>query len=249
MSGGNGKQTNKTVLVTGATGDIGRAIVLQFAREGWDIIGQYHSSPAKADALKREVKKFGVGAFFVCADFFSEKELKRFVRQLKKYTIASLVNNAGGYVRSKHFSRLTIGDLRDTFMLNTFAPIVLTAHVFNQMKKRGYGRIVNVSSIAAKYGGSAHSLHYGCSKRALEGLTKTLAREGARHNVFVNTIRPGVIDTKFHKKFSKNMNARRRLIPVQRLGTPEDVAKTVFSLASDQNDFISNDIVTVAGGE
>lgn len=239
----------KTVLITGITGDIGSAIALQFAREGWDILGQYNSSKAKVSELKAAIEEFGVTSSFFKVDFTSESKLSKFLRRIKKYEIHSLINNAGSIVIKKHFEELTFENLTDVFCMNTFAPILITTEIFPQMRKRKFGRVVNISSISAKYGGSSFSMHYGCSKRALEGLTKTLAREGARDNVLVNTIRPGVIDTAMHKKFPKDIKKRIGLIPMQKMGTPEDVAKMAFYLGSDENQFIANQIIAVAGGE
>lgn len=239
----------KTVLITGITGDIGSAIALQFAGEGWNILGQYHSSKEKAQELKAAIEGRGVKCSLLKADFLSKTELAKFVNQLKKYEIHSLINNAGSIVAKKHFEELTLGHLTDTFTVNTFVPVLIATSLFAQMRKRKFGRVVNISSIAAKYGGSSYSMHYSCSKRALEGLTKTLAREGARDNVLVNTIRPGVIDTQLHKKFPKDMKKRISLIPMQRMGKPEDIAKMAFYLASDQNQFITNETIAIAGGE
>jgi 3-oxoacyl-[acyl-carrier protein] reductase len=92
-------------------------------------------------------------------------------------------------------------------------------------------------------------MHYGCSKRALEGLSKTIAKEGAEYNILVNTIRPGVIDTDFHKKFPKDMRKRIEQIPLKKMGKASDVADLVFYLGSDKNNFITNEIVTISGGE
>ena len=83
----------------------------------------------------------------------------------------------------------------------------------------------------------------------MEGITKTLARDGARFNVLVNTVRPGVIDTPFHRKFPKDMKRRTELIPLGRMGAASEVAEMVFMLGSDQNTYITNEIITVAGGE
>ena len=127
--------------------------------------------------------------------------------------------------------------------------VPLLIEQIEEMKERAFGRIVNISSIAAKYGSSSSSMHYGCSKLALEGISKTLAREGAKDNVLVNTVRPGVIDTEFHKKFPKNMEKRISMIPAQRIGKPSEVADIVYYLGSEANTFITNETITVAGGE
>ena len=224
-------------------------IALHFAREGWNVIGQYCSAKEKAMILEKKIKKLGVKCFFVQADLLFPDHVQRFINECDNFSIDCLVNNAGSYVEKKYFTELTVKNLTDTFMLNTFAPILLTSHVFEQMKKKGGGRIVNVSSIAAKYGGSAYSLHYGAAKRALEGLTKTLAREGAAYHILVNTVRPGMIDTNIHKLFPKNLEERIRLIPLKKMGKPQDIAEMIFYLGSQRNEYITNQTMTVAGGE
>ena len=119
------------------------------------------------------------------------------------------------------------------------------------MKEEGGGKIINISSIAAKYGGSSRSLHYGAAKAALESVTIGLARAGAQHNILVNVVRGGFIDTPFHEKLgaSKNIEERINLIPLKRAGKPEDVARMVLFLASESGDFITGEILTVAGGD
>lgn len=241
--------SHRTVLVTGATSGIGSAVAVKFAQKGWNVICHYNSAVGKAYFLKKVVESSGVSCFLLKADLGSKRQILSLRRKLDGFQIDGLISNAGTYVVNKHFSRLTIEDIDQTFMVNAFAPMMLSSAIFIGMKERGFGRIVNISSIAAKYGGSAYSMHYGCSKRALEGMTKTLAKEGAAHNVFVNTIRPGVIDTEFHKKFSKDMESRIAMIPVKRMGTADDVADIVYLLGSEENHFITNEIITIAGGE
>lgn len=238
-----------TVLITGATSGIGSEIAMRFARRGWTVLGHYHSSEKKARRLSNAIVKEGALCRLYKADLRHRNQLTRFCRKIGKLRIDTLINNAGTYVVSKHFTRLRVEDLTDAFMVNTFSPILLSAAVINGMKERRFGRIVSISSIAAKYGGSRLSLHYGCSKSAVEGMTRTLAREAAAENVLVNTVRPGVIDTDFHKRYPKDMKKRVAMIPVGKMGEPGDIADVVFYLGSARNRFITNEIVTVAGGE
>lgn len=240
---------SKTVFITGATSGIGRAVALEFARNGWNILAHYHSSKEKALSLKTDIETIGQSCTIFRADLSKEPDIKSLIKKLDSHSIQSLVNNAGTYVSSRHFTELSMKDLQTTFGVNVFAPILISSALFVQMVEAGFGRIVNISSIAGKYGGSAVSMHYGASKHALEGVTKTLAKEGARKNVLVNTVRPGVIDTDFHKKFPKDMKKRIDMIPARRMGTADEVASMIYYLGSEKNGFVTNEIIAVAGGE
>ncbi|HHT9113497.1 MAG TPA: SDR family NAD(P)-dependent oxidoreductase [Candidatus Wunengus sp. YC65] len=243
-------ENNKgTVLITGGTSGIGSTVAVKFAKEGWDVVCHYFTSEERAGSLKKVIENCGVKCYLIKSDFSKKVDIQKFIKELTNYNVVSLINNAGTYVVNKHFCELTIDEIIETFTVNTFAPMLLTANIFMKMKERRFGRIVNISSIAAKYGGSSYSLHYGCSKHAIEGLTKTLAREGTEYNILINTVRPGVIDTEFHKKFPKDMTKRVEIIPMKRMGTPEDVSDMVYYLGSDKNKFITNEIMTIAGGE
>ena len=243
------KNDFKTVLITGATSGIGSKVAIKYAEEGWNILCHYNSSEEKAVKLREIVCEHGVDCYLFEANLSDDNKIQHFVNKLEDFDIDGLVNNAGTYEVYKHFSELSAHDLTSTFRVNAFAPMLITTNIFMHMRDRGFGRIVNISSIAAKYGGSSFSMHYGCSKLALEGMTKTLAREGAEYNVLINTIRPGVIDTDFHKKFPKDMSKRLSMIPMKKAGMPEDVANLVFYLGSNKNNYITNEIVTIAGGE
>ena len=238
-----------TTFITGGAEGIGRAISLIFASRGWNIICHYFTSSRSAEKLQSEIREMGRQCELVQGDLSSSRDIDAIIERIRNFKIDSLINNAGSYVIKKSFCDLNFEDLKSVFAVNTFAPILLTSKVFEKMKGNSFGRIVNISSISAKYGGSSQSLHYGCSKLALEGLTKTLAKEGAKHNVLVNTLRPGVIDTGFHKKYPQNMDQRLSMIPMKRMGSAEEVANMVYFLGSEKNTYITNETITIAGGE
>ncbi len=242
-------RSDRTVLITGASGGIGREIALRFLKERWNILCHYNSSDTKARELIKLLDKQNSRHCLFKVDFSSRKQVYSFINTVSKFNVDCLINNAGSYVVCKHFSVSTLADIENIFMVNVFTPILLSSRIFMQMKKRNFGRIVNISSIAAKYGGSAFSMYYGCSKLAMEGAAKTLSKEGAQYNVLVNTIRPGVIDTGFHRTFPKDMKKRAEMIPLKRIGVPQDIADMAYYLGSGENNFITNEIITVSGGE
>jgi len=228
------------VLITGASSGIGMKIADRYLEKGWNVIGHYHSN---------EVHEISNEFSSLQADFSDKKSIGSFLNAISQVHIDALINNAGTYVSQADFKELTLEDIQKTFMINTFAPMMIASAIFANMIADNFGRIVNISSIAAKYGGSAKSMPYGASKRALEGLTKTLAKEGAKYDVLVNTIRPGVIDTNFHKRFPKDMKDRINKIPIKKIGIPEDIAGVAYYLGSGENKYITNETVTIAGGE
>ena len=239
----------RTALVTGGASGIGREISLAYARKGWDVLCLYRASAAEAAGLAGEIQALGRACETTRVDLADADATAAFAAGLRQRRIDALVNNAGSYVAPKPFQELTDDDLTVAFRLNVFAPTILCGAVFDGMRQRGFGRIVNISSVAAKYGGSAVSLHYGQAKRALEGLTRTLGREGAGVGVLANTVRPGVVDTPFHTKFPKDMGKRAAMIPAKRLALPGEVAGIVVFLGSEDNSYITRECIAVAGGE
>jgi len=243
------KRGERLLLVTGGATGIGLAVLRRFVEGGWNVLCHYHSNEETAREIQEEVLCLGMKCDLIQADLSTEEGIAGLVASVQDRAVDSLVNNAGAYVDQKHFTEISLADLSKSFLVNLAAPFLLSSALFPAMCERGFGRIVNISSIAAKYGGSAFSMHYGCFKRGLEGTTRTLAREGASQGVLVNTVRPGMIDTSFHEKYPKDLNARLELIPVKRMGTSNDVAELAFYLGSEVNAYITGQTVAVSGGE
>ena len=243
---------NKRVLVTGASGGIGSSLVKMFAKEGATLGIHYCQNQNQAKSLFRDIEVDGGRAECFQADLLSTNELSLVQEFIERFDgIDILVNNAGGILGFKDFLELDDSSWIKTYQLNVQAPFFLAQQAFANMKENGGGKIINISSIAAKHGGSSKSLHYGAAKAALEAVTIGLARAGATHKILVNAVQAGFIDTPLQQRFAdeKNLKERIDLIPLKRPGKPEDVAGAVVYLASKAGDFITGEIMTVSGGD
>ena len=235
----------KKILITGASGGIGGEIAKLFSDNNWNVLCHYNSSIEKIYNLEQYFINNNRNYRLLKCDFSDKKQIDSFINNLDGFYISSLINNAGTFIENNN----NLSNIIKLFTINTFSSMLVAMKVFDNMKRNKFGRIVNVSSIGAKYGSGFLSMPYGCSKLALEGITKTLSREGSTYNILVNTVRPGVIDTDFHKKSSKDMDQRVSLIPLKRMGRTEDISKMVYYLGSEENNFITNEVIAISGGE
>lgn len=243
-------QKIKKIIITGACSGIGQAISMALGQE--DCILGLHSR--KEDKSLKKLKKLledrGCEVRPIIGDLldlkFVESVIPDFVNESGGIDV--LVNNAGG-VNYQHYSTVDADEFQKTNYLNAVVPFILSRSAFEKMKSNG-GRIINISSISAKYGGSEKSMHYAASKAALESITKGFSRFGAEFDILVNAIRPGLIDTSFHSKHLKaNMKARINLIPLKRMGCPNEIAGLVKYLIGETGSFITGQIIEVAGGD
>ena len=242
---------NKIVFITGASSGIGFQAAKDFLLEG-AFVGAHYCGNATGIKKLREYSKDGRLKLFQ-ADFCDSSEVKRVWNDFinwSKGKIDILVNNAGAVTGPMTLEKIDEETWDRTFQINVKAPFILSSAAFSIMSKQNKGRIINISSIGVKFGGSPVTAHYSASKAALEAITKSFAKAGAPYNILVNAVRPGVTDTPLHIKTGrKNLLKRVSLIPLRRLGRPSEISNVVLFLASDRSSFMTNTVIDVAGGE
>ncbi len=238
---------NKNVLVTGSSSGIGVSIAESFAKEGANMGIHYWINKEGAEDLADKLAKLTKVKIYQQDLGSDELDLvHKFVKDFGSIDV--LVNNAG-MIDSKSFLDMTVQDYDKIFKVNSRAPFILAKDAFNYMKKNGFGRIINISSVAVKYGrGRNNSIQYAATKATLDVLTKGLSVMGAENNILVNSISPGIIMTKFHRNRA-DIKKRIGLIPLKRAGNVEDIANMAVYLASDKGRFITGEIITISGGE
>lgn len=250
-----GDMCGKKVLITGASGGIGKSIVRLFIECGVDIGLHYNSNREQAEILLDEIKKHSLKGKLFCGDLtdgdFRDHLVESFVDVFGRIDI--LINNAGGVYDYGHFSDIDESSWDKTFALNAKAPFFLIRQAFDYMQKQNGGRIVNISTVSVKYGGSANNMHYVASKAALDCMTRGFARQGAKKNILVNSIHCGIIDNTMRHNIPEYSDQKFRqrvsLVPMGRPGCDQDIARMVLYLASPGGDFITGETFAVAGGD
>jgi 3-oxoacyl-[acyl-carrier protein] reductase len=242
------------VLITGASGGIGRALVKELLNKGARIGAHYHTNrPDFIKELKGSTKADPKENIRILeADLRDLKETEHLFRSFIDWAggIDGLVNNAGDVHIRKHFFEVDEMDIEADLALNLKAPFWLSRLAIKYMEKnRTKGAIVNISSIAAKFGGSPYTLFYGLSKAALEVMTFSLGRYCAPLGIRVNGLRLGVFDTPFHQRHVKDLNARVQMIPAKRMGNSEEAAWWIICLLNRKSDYMNGQIISLTGGE
>ena len=239
----------KTAIVTGSSRGIGRSIAIALAQDGFNVVVNYSGNASKAEAVVEEIKALGQDAFAIKADVSNMDEVKAMIdKTIETFgTVDCIVNNAG-ITRDNLAMRMKASEFNDVINTNLTGVFNVIQAATRQLLRQKSGTIINVSSIVASIG-NAGQVNYVAAKAAVEGMTKTFAREFASRGIRVNAVAPGFIKSDMtdvlDEKLVEQMKSQ---IPLGQMGEPEDVANMVAFLASDKASYITGQTFHVNGG-
>ena len=240
---------NKTVLITGSTRGIGKALALSFAKIGYSVILNSTTKNLSSQNTLKQVQSLSKNSGIYYFDVSNRKDLKENCRQIfSKYkTIDVLINNAG-IVRDKTFLKMTYNDWNKVIKVNLTGVFNITKEVLPIMAQQKWGRIVSISSVVALSGNFGQT-NYSATKAGIIGFTKSLAKEVARYNITVNAVCPGFVETDMLKDIPQSyLNKILEKIPMRRLAKPSEIAELVLFLASDKCSYITGEYISINGG-
>jgi 3-oxoacyl-[acyl-carrier protein] reductase len=240
---------NKVALVTGSSRGIGRAIALELAKRGFSVVINNDEKPQEKVEVMNEIKKIGQRAIYIQADVSDPDQVEEMIeRVLNDFCrIDVLVNNAG-VVMDKKLENMSIEQWNRVLSVNLTGTFNCTKSVIKYMKEQGGGEIINIASVVGEIGNFGQS-NYAASKGGVIAFTKTVAKEYAKDGILVNAVAPGFINTKMVQNIPERvMQKILDQIPLGRLGAPEEVAKLVCFLASDDANYITGQVININGG-
>jgi 3-oxoacyl-[acyl-carrier protein] reductase len=243
------KLKDQVALVTGGSRGIGKAIVKAFAAEGARVAFVYRGSQAAAEALVAEIHQAGGTTLALQADVSDSAAAQVVVDRVEKEwgRLDILVNNAG-IIRDDLFVRMEPDVWKDVLDTNLGGTFNFCKAVAYTLMKQRRGRIINISSVAAEHVNMGQA-NYAASKGAVNALTRALAVELASRNVTVNAIAPGFIETDMSEAVrNKAGDMIKKIIPMRRLGQPEDIARVAVFVASADSGYMTGQVLTVDGG-
>ncbi|MFO7969413.1 MAG: 3-oxoacyl-[acyl-carrier-protein] reductase [Candidatus Izemoplasmatales bacterium] len=240
---------NKTVLITGGSRGIGKAIALAFANAGANVIINYVNSQAKALAVVKLAIKLGGNAKAIQANIADFTEAKKLVDEaLETFSQIDILINNSGITKDNLMLRMKEEDFDQVIDVNLKGTWNMCKHLTRNFLKNKSGTIINISSVVGLIG-NAGQTNYVASKAGIIGLTKSLAKEFGSRNIRVNAIAPGFIETEMTDQIPKDVRENYlKQIPLNRPGNPEEVANLCLFLASDKATYITGQVISINGG-
>jgi len=242
---------NKIVLVTGGSRGIGKAVAIEFAKNNANVVINYTNSDDSASEVINHLKEINPNGKFEAIEFdisnhdITEEKINYILEKYDKIDI--LINNAG-ITRDSLFMRMKESQWDDVFNVNSKGIFNCTKNVVRSMVKNKYGKIISITSVVAEMGNPGQA-NYAATKSAIFGFTKSLAKELGSKNINVNAVSPGFIETDITDVLPDAIKKKyMEMIPLSKFGTPEDVAKTVLFLASDDSSYITGEVLKINGG-
>ncbi|MGI6669320.1 MAG: 3-oxoacyl-[acyl-carrier-protein] reductase [Acetivibrionales bacterium] len=239
----------KTAIVTGSARGLGKAVAMKLASLGANIVLNDINSSEAIDDTAKEFKEAGFNIIVAKGDVRNSEDVKSMVSAAVKAfgSVDILVNNAG-ITRDKPMALMSEEDWDMVLDINLKGAFLCTKFAVKQMIRQKYGRIVNIASVAGRYGNQGQA-NYSSSKAGLIGLTKTTAKEFASRGITCNAVAPGIIKSHMTDILPEEVrNSYLQNIPLGRFGTPEDVANAVAFLASDDASYITGQVIDIDGG-
>lgn len=239
---------NKVALVTGAGRGIGRAIAEYFAREGATVLC-VSRTPANCQQVAQAIVAQGGQAEALALDVSDKQAIAEACGKiLEKYEHVDILVNNAGITRDKLLVRMDNEDWEQVLQTNLFSAFYLCKQLVRPMTLKRWGRIINISSVSGIIGNPGQA-NYSAAKAGLIGLTKALAKELASRTITVNAIAPGFITTSMTENLNPDLvEQAKKIIPLKRFGTAEEVAQLAVFLASDEANYITGQVINVDGG-
>ena len=245
--------TKRIALVTGGTGGIGSAICQSLAEQGFQVVAGYNSdgNHDKAKAWQEEMLQKGLEMGIAYGDVTKYESCERCIKEIEETygdTVSVLINNAG-ITRDGQFKKMSWEQWNEVLTANLDSMFHMTRLVINPMIDKGWGRIINISSVNAQKGQFGQT-NYSAAKAGIHGFTKALAQEVASKGVTVNTVSPGYVLTPMVEKIAPEvLDKIKSGIPVGRLGTPEEIGHVVSFLCDDFSGYITGSNLAINGGQ
>lgn len=240
---------DRVAIITGGARGIGKKISQTFLKEGASVYIFDVNEEEGARTVGELQPAYDGKVIFFKVDITDEKSVEQSIEKIieAEGRIDILVNNAG-ITRDNLILRMSLEDWKKVIDINLTGAFICSKHTVKYMVKNRSGKIINISSIVGVHGNAGQS-NYSSSKAGIIGLTKTLARELAGRNILVNAIAPGYIETEMTEKLSDKIKEKlMEQIPIGRLGSVDDVAKTALFLASDDSNYITGTVINLDGG-